>query len=255
MMNRRPGKPVRFAVLGVSIIYSVVLHLAGLKLDTEFKQVVAVLPAAAGLVLMAWDVWLWRLPLVHRLTKRPRLQGLWAVELHPTAESQIPEGGNRGPISAYLVITQTYWSIAVRQYTNESKSDSRTSFWQRNLDAEVETLSFLYENNPEQRHQSRSPRHLGTCSLDPTRRVPSEMTGVYFTDRYTKGDMTMKLVDRSTGHPSFKAAQEYQPKEKWWKSAARMLFRRVAALLHRNDKGSDNGGARDGTSDSPLNSR
>ena len=42
------------------------------------------------------------------------------------------------------------------------------------------------------------------------------MTGVYFTDRYTKGDMTMELVDRSTGHPSFKAAQEHRPKIRRW---------------------------------------
>lgn len=219
---RRPGLPVRVAVIGVSIVYTVLLHLAGLKLDTQFKQVVALLPVAAGLVLTAWDLWLWRLPGVHRLTRRPRLHGLWAGELLPTAESQIPAGGDRGPIPAYLVITQSYWSIAVRQYTGESKSDSRSFFWQRNLGAEVETLSFLYENSPEQKHQSRSPRHLGTCSLDSTRRVPDEMTGVYFTDRYTKGDMSMKLVDRSTGHPSFKAAQEHQPKRPWWTREAKV---------------------------------
>lgn len=215
----RPTKPVHYAVVGVSLVYSVVLYLAGLHLETVFKQVLVLLPAAAGIVLTAWDVLLWHLPGLDRLTRRPRLHGLWRAELHPTDESHIPPGGNPGPITAYLVISQTYWSVAVRQYTGESKSDSRASFWQRSNDAAVETLAFLYENNPEQRHQSRSPRHLGSCTLDSTNRAPKEMTGVYFTDRYTKGDMTMTLVDRTTGYPSFAAADAHRPAPAthWWK--------------------------------------
>lgn len=208
----RPTKPVHYAVIGASLVYTVVLYLAGLRIDTQFKQGLAFLPTAAATVLTAWDLILWRLPGLARLTKRPRLDGLWRAELHPTEESHIPPGGKRGPIPAYLVITQTYWSIAVRQYTGESKSDSRASFWQRRPDAAVETLAFLYENNPEQRYQARSPRHLGSCTLDSTNQAPEEMSGVYFTDRYTQGDMTMTLIDRSTGHPSFSAAEAHQPK-------------------------------------------
>ncbi len=212
----RPSKPVHYAVLGASLVYSLVLYLADLRLDTHLKQGLALLPALAAAVLAAWDLFLWRLPGLARLTKRPRLDGLWRAELHPTQESHIPAGGNRGPIPAYLVIAQTYWSVAVRQYTGESKSDSRASFWQRSPDAAVETLAFLYENNPEQRHQARSPRHLGSCTLDSTNKAPEKMAGVYFTDRYTKGDMTMTLVDRSTGHSSFTAAEAHQPKTTRW---------------------------------------
>lgn len=214
----RPTRPVHYVVIGVSLVYTVVLYLADLRLDTQFKQGLAFLPTAAAAVLTAWDMILWRLPGLARLTKRPRLDGLWRAELHPTEERHIPPDGKREPIPAYLVITQTYWSIAVRQYTGESKSDSRASFWQRGPDAAVETLAFLYENNPEQRHQARSPRHLGSCTLDSTNQAPEEMSGVYFTDRYTKGDMTMTLVDRSTGHPSFSAAKAHQPKTtRWWR--------------------------------------
>lgn len=213
----RPSKPVHYAVIGVSLVYTVVLYLAGLRLDTQFKQGLALLPGVAAAVLAAWDLILWRLPGLARLTKRPRLDGLWRAELHPTAKSHIPPGGNRGPIPAYLVISQTYWSIAVRQYTGESKSDSRASFWQLGPGAAVETLAFLYENNPEQRYQDRSPRHLGSCSLDCPSKAPKEMTGVYFTDRYTKGDMSLTLIDRSTGHPSFMAAEGHQPTTThWW---------------------------------------
>lgn len=210
----RPAKPVHYAVLGVSIAYTLVLYFAGLRLDTQFKQGLALLPAVISGVLTLWDLLLWRLPGFSRLTTRPRLDGLWLAQLHPTDDSHIPPGGNRGPIPAYLVVTQTYWSIAVRQYTAESKSDSRASFWQRSPDAAVPTLAFLYENNPQQRHQGRSPRHLGSCTLDSTNKAPKEMTGVYFTDRYTKGDMALTLVDRSKGHASFAAAEQHHPKSR-----------------------------------------
>jgi len=208
----RPAQPVRYTVVGVSVVYAVVLQLAGLRLDTPLKQALTFLPAVAAGILVAWDLLLWRLPGFARLTKRPRLDGLWRVELHPTAESRIPPEGNHGPIAAYLVITQTSWSIAVRQYTGESTSDSRAHYWQRSPGAAVETLAFLYDNTPEQRHQDRSPRHLGTCLLDPASKAPREMAGWYFTDRYTKGDMTLELVDRSTGHPSFASAHAYRPR-------------------------------------------
>jgi SMODS-associating 2TM, beta-strand rich effector domain len=208
----RPAKPVRYAILGASLIYAGVLHLAGLQVDSLFKLLLAFLPALGAAVLTAWDLLLWRLPGLHRLTRRPRLQGLWKAELQPTADSHIPPDGNRGPIPAYLVITQTYWSVAVRQYTGEGKSDSRAFFWERHPGGGVETLSFLYENVPEQRHQHRNQRHLGSCSLDLTSRTPQEITGDYFTDRYTKGDMLLTLVDRTTGHSSFRAADAHEPK-------------------------------------------
>lgn len=81
----RPTKLVRYAVVGVSLVYTAALYLAGLRLDTQFKQVLALLPLVAALDLTAWDLFL------DRLTRRPRLQGLWRGELHPTAaESCIP---------------------------------------------------------------------------------------------------------------------------------------------------------------------
>lgn len=86
----RPTKLVRYAVVGESLVYTAALYLAGLRLDTQFKQVLALLPLVAALDLTAWDLFLWRVPGLDRLTRRPRLQGLWRGELHPTAESCIP---------------------------------------------------------------------------------------------------------------------------------------------------------------------
>lgn len=208
----KPAQAVRIAVVGILIAYTAVLYAADVQLDSVIKQLLALLPAVAAALLTAWDLFVWRFPGAHRANKRPRLDGLWRVDLRPTADSHIPPGGNRGPISAFMVVSQTYWTIGVRQLTKESTSDSRAYFWSRRTGAEVEVLSFIYENRPKQEHQPRSAAHLGSCSLEPASRTPTGMIGVYFTDRYTKGDMTLTLVDRTKGYASFEAAEAHTPK-------------------------------------------
>jgi hypothetical protein len=203
---RKPTTAVRYAILAVGIVYSSVLYVSGVHLDSWFKYGLALLPALGAIVLAIWDGWAWRQPTVGWLTHRPRIDGLWQVELTPTKESHIPPDGNRGPIPGFLVVKQSYWSIHLRQFTAESVSRSRAFFWEHSDGAEAETLTFVYENVPHEQHQHRSNRHLGTCSLDTASRTPKTITGVYFTDRYTKGDMRLTLVDRTTGYSSYEEA-------------------------------------------------
>lgn len=205
----RPTAAVRYSILGVGVVYSILIFISGVHPDTWYRYVVAVLPAAGSVVLAVWDGWAWRQRGLARLTHRPRIDGLWQVELTPSKESQIPSGGNRGPILCFLVVTQSYWSVHVRQFTAESASRSRAFFWEHPDGAEAETLVFVYENVPQQQFEHRSNRHFGTCSLDIGSRTPKMITGVYFTDRYTKGDMRLTLVDRSKGHGSFDEAQSH----------------------------------------------
>ena len=182
------------------------LYLSNVQLDTGYKLLLGWLPAAAALVLTVWDLWAWRWPGINKLTHRPRIDGLWKAELQPTAESHIPPDGNRGPIPAFVIISQSFWSIHVRQITIESSSRSRSYFWEARGDADVERLNFLYENDPRPEHQDRSHRHLGSCTFDTTNLKPNQISGFYFTDRYTKGSMSLQLVDRTKGYGSYQEA-------------------------------------------------
>lgn len=202
----RPGRTVRLTATGICLVYGIVLHFAGISLSTGLKKGLAYLPALATLLLVAWDLWAWRWPLLWRSTARPRIAGLWTVTLHPTADSHIPEGGNRGPITAYLVVVQSYWTVALRLFTAESSSISRSFSWESDHHTGTEWLTFVYDNSPMQRHQPRSTRHLGACRLQPGDRQPTEITGMYFTDRYTQGDMQLTFVSRDTDAGSFDEA-------------------------------------------------
>ena len=81
---------MRIVVLTVGLAYTAILALSGIRLDSTTKLIIGWLPAAASIVLLVWDLWGWRLPLLNKLTHRPRIDGLWEVTLTPTAESVIP---------------------------------------------------------------------------------------------------------------------------------------------------------------------
>lgn len=210
----RPAFAVRATAIVVGVAYAVALYVSGVHLQDGAKKVLSYLPTLATLLLAAWDLWLWRLPGVQHLSRRPLLRGTWRTTLTPTEESHIPEGGNRGPIEAYIVIHQTYWSIDVRQYTAESRSDSRASLWSNSGSQAFRSLTYTYANQPHRGLERRSQFHLGTAALDIVGMRPSLISGDYFTDRYTKGDMRLELVDRTTNHPDFSAARTHcQPAE------------------------------------------
>lgn len=63
----------------------------------------------------------------------------------------------------------------------------RRALVQHGGEAETETLTFVYENVPQQQLEQRSNRHFGTCGLDIGSLRPTTISGVYFTGRYTKG--------------------------------------------------------------------
>ncbi len=205
----RPTALLRITILALGVVYTGLFWVTGTIISSTTERLLAALPAIGSLMLAAWDTIGWRLPPFHRVTHRPRLDGLWVATLIPTSDSHIPEGGNRGPIEAFLVVTQSYWTLHVRLLTAESESWSRAYFWDRHANRHVEHLSFVYRNIPSAMHQPRSVAHLGSCTLRPELNVPATVSGTYFTDRYTKGDISLKFVDRSRGHATFAEASAH----------------------------------------------
>jgi SMODS-associating 2TM, beta-strand rich effector domain len=205
----RPASAVRLTATAVGAAYAIALYLSGVHIQTGPKDALSYLPTFLTFAVALWDIWLWRLPGLQRLAKRSWIAGTWKVTLTPTAASRIPEGGNRGPIDAYVVITQTFWSIGVRQYTAESKSDSRAAMWGDTLAGPDQSLTYTYVNRPRREFEDRSTAHLGTAALDIVGLRPKTISGDYFTDRYAQGDMKLTLVDRTTHHADFLSAERH----------------------------------------------
>lgn len=200
---------VRMTTVVVGAVYTVVLFLSGIKLDSWEKQLLAALPTIAAAAVVLFDRWVWKIPRLLTLHHRPRLDGIWRATLTPHPSGHVPDGGKRGPFETYVVIEQSFWSIAITQFTDESNSYSRTSTFLSHGQSSQRTLSFLYDNEPRLEHRERSPRHVGACEITTPQGVPTHLEGYYFTDRFTQGEMTLDLIDRSTNFVDFTGAKTY----------------------------------------------
>ncbi len=204
-----PQKAVRFTAIAVSVVYAATLYLVGVKLDGSAKSSLSYIPTLPTLGVVTFDKWLWRWPGIKRLHDRPRLDGLWSATLMPDKSSHIPKDGNWGPIQAYLVIEQTFWTISIAQSTTESASHSRAVLFIPRHESRRSILSFTYDNIPRREHIGRSPRHVGACEVETAGDEPKQLRGMYFTDRFTAGDMVLKLVDRGADHGNFQQCHEH----------------------------------------------
>ncbi|WP_133260041.1 hypothetical protein [Streptacidiphilus pinicola] len=155
-----------------------------------------------------FDKWAWRWWGIHRLTGHPYLAGTWRVILTPSPSSKIPASGNRGPIRAYLTVEQSFWTLHATLRTKESSSHSTNATIDKTDGSGVAELKFLYENTAQVAVQSRSPRHTGACRLSVSGHTPQRMTGRYFTDRFTAGDMELTFMSRATHYATYQEAQD-----------------------------------------------
>lgn len=197
---------VRVTAVVVGLIYAAALLVSGIKLDTWLKQLLGLLPTLAVALVITFDLRVWRLSFIHRFLSRPLLLGTWKVSLTPHTDSHIPDGGNWGPIDAYLIIEQTFWTLSATLHTAESTSRSRAARFVARSESKAQLLTFMYENVSRRDHRERSPRHIGACEISIESRDPDRLVGEYFTDRFTAGEMQIELYDRSTGHTNFAAA-------------------------------------------------
>ena len=205
-----PILTVRRTAVVVSTTYAIALRLAGFQLEGGIKQAIAYLPTILTMGLVVFDKWGWKAPAIRRFHNRPRLEGLWRGTLTPDDRSMIPDGGNRGPIESYLVVDQTFWSISITQFTAESTSHSRGAAFTPIAESSLQTLSFTYVNEPRRSQMPRSQRSTGTSNLTIHKNSHVRLTGSYFSDRFTAGEVDLELVDRKArAFADFKGAKAF----------------------------------------------
>jgi len=183
------------AALGV--IYAAVFYACGATLAGGVKEVVGYLPTALGILAWIFDKWAWRTRPLLWAVGRPLVGGTWRAVLHPRRDSHIPPGGNFGPIEAAVIIEQTYFAVHVVLYTEESGSQSTTASFKGTGESDNRTtLSYVYSNLPKQVNQPRSMAHAGSVELHVPSSRPTTLSGSYWTNRLTAGDMQLTFLTR-----------------------------------------------------------
>lgn len=182
---------IRSVAVAVGAVWAVVLYASDVELPELWQNIVGNIPTVALFLAVAFDLWIWKLPVIRNLHSRPNISGVWDTTIAPQAKSQIPDGGDRAPVGTTL-IEQTFWTLTITQTTAESESVSRAEHIGSDGGSRTrKVLTYTYTNTPQLAVRDRSPIHVGAAMLAITSRRPDTLTGSYWTDRLTVGDLTL----------------------------------------------------------------
>lgn len=189
---------VKLTAAVVIAIFAVSSWVTSGELDLTWLRFFSAAVLIVTLLLTAYDLWLWRIPLVQKLPGVPRnVRGTWKGTIasmwgDPATGSQV------SPIDAFLVVRQTSTTVSVRLFTQESSSSSTLARVAEPDGSPV--LDYLYLNRPRTSVRDRSPMHHGSVALEVSGTPAHRLTGRYWTDRDSKGEMRFedrrsKIVD------------------------------------------------------------
>jgi predicted pore-forming effector associated with SMODS systems len=177
------------AAIGVAL-WAATLYSQGTPLHLALLKPFSIVVTAMAVSWSAFDRWVWRWqPLSGWFVSRPDLQGTWKGKLASNWEDS-NTGERTQQIQVYVVVRQTYSKVAIRLFTAESSSQSSSA--QVNYDEErVYTVAATYTNTPRILNRNRSPMHRGAVVFQVVGGPPVALTGEYWTDRETKGEITL----------------------------------------------------------------
>lgn len=161
--------------------------------------------------LAVWNKWLWRTRLAQMMPGVTRdISGTWEAQLeslwsNPT-DTKIPTKK-----TVYVVIRQTSTRANVTLLSDESKSKSSMARVVQEDGSWL--LHYMYTNDPDVALRKRSPIHHGSGVLTIIGRPAKRMSGSYWTDRDSKGRLTLGRRTRKLGEDFDDCAELFAGRE------------------------------------------
>lgn len=180
-------------------------------LSLEFLAPFSFVVGTVGLIVGVFAKWAWAWPVFRGwYIKRPDVRGTWKVVLQSNWVN--PETGEGiPPITAYLSIRQTLTTLSLRLMTPESRSRLIAHNIELGED-EIYRIAGIYRNEPRVELQGdRSEIHYGTLLLEVYGTPSVSMEGHYWTDRGTRGTMTVT-------NKTFKVLETYDMAESFYQN-------------------------------------
>ena len=194
MLSSRQLSPL--IVLSIALwVIGALLAGADLTLAGNLLRPIGPVLFVVGTVLTAFDLWLWHCGILYPwFVDRPDLRGTWRATF---VSSYVPPGENEpvGPLEARIVIRQTFSSLHIRMLTAESSSNTVGATVSREPDGSHLILG-VYQNRPREEVTPRSSMHVGAMWLAGDGRLPDVLRGFYWTNRATRGDLTLGSRER-----------------------------------------------------------
>jgi hypothetical protein len=196
-------------VLIAAVLWAALLLLQGVAVEVSWLRPISVVIGVLLLGLAAFDLYLWKLPLLQNwFVKRPFIGGTWRAELDSTWVE--PASGNVIPsISGFMVIRQTFSRLSLRLLTAESQSELLGAEILRADDGTYRLMG-VYHSEPRLTVRDRSPIHYGGLVLQVVGTPASTLEGHYWTDRNTSGEITLSKRRRKQANDMTSAAALYR---------------------------------------------
>jgi hypothetical protein len=174
---------------------SLILFVCGITLPSLALRILSALPLAITLLFAAFDRWLWHMPGILRLVRRPWMSGTWVGDL--TSYRTDPDSG--APITSKHAVVfrveQTFTSISAVLMTAESRSRSLAAEFVSHGAGDY-TLLYTYDNTPKLEYRDRSKIHRGSTAVELHGSSPAHLQAEYWTNRDTKGTFSVRFVSR-----------------------------------------------------------
>ena len=169
-------------------LWALLLLIAGTGVPQGFFAPFSKVLAGIVLILVVFDRWAWRWPLVNAfIAGTPVLAGTWAGTL-VSGWSDPDTGAKADPKDVFLAVRQTHSSLELRLLSNESESESLSASIVP-MSSDMWCVVSVYRNTPRIGLRESSPIHHGALLLTVYGSPPTGLRGTYWTDRDTNGEM------------------------------------------------------------------
>src|SRR5271156_760685 len=202
-------KPERFTkpiIYFTVLAWTVVLYINHQTLTPSFLKPLSTVTSVVLCAVMAFELWLWRLPWLHWFVKRPVIDGVWKVGIRSDWKDP-STGAPVSPVEGYMVIRQTLSTLSMRLLTAESSSELVGTEIVCSADG-LYCVSGVYRNEPRFEVRDRSAIHYGAVWLKIIDEPAKKVTGHYWTDRQTAGEMEFSNR-RNKRFQTFQSARAY----------------------------------------------
>ena len=200
-------KYIKAIIYGAVLAWTAVLYANHQAISSAGLRPLSTVITIVLYAVMAFDLWLWKLPFLHSwFVKRPVIDGTWKVEIRSNWKNPAA-GGDITPVEGYMVVRQTFSSLSMRLLTEESSSELVGTEIVCSADG-LYCVSGVYRNEPRFQVRDRSEIHYGAVWLKIIDEPEKKVTGHYWTDRETAGEMELGNRQKKR-FQTFQSAQAY----------------------------------------------
>jgi hypothetical protein len=186
--------------------WAIVLLVTGQQITSNLLRPLSTVTSIVVLLSIAFELWLWKLPFLRWLVKRPVIEGTWRADLR--SDWKDTTGAAIPPVEGYVVIRQSLLKLSLRLLTKESASHLVGTEIVCSVDG-LYCVSGVYRSEPHYQERDHSPIHYGAVWLQVIDMPAQRLEGHYWTDRKTAGEMRLsdrkreKFQDFQSAHASY----------------------------------------------------